>query len=68
MDWATPRFRKEIAMCHAWEYELIRKAYAEEMERRRRQEETAKRDNPSAPVPKPFDPQPQVGTRTPVPA
>jgi hypothetical protein len=54
-------------MCNAWEYELIRKAYAEEMERRRK-EEAVKRENPSAPVPKPFDPQPQVGTRTPVPA
>lgn len=58
-------------MCHAWEYELIRKAYAEEMQHRRDKEEAAKRERPSSgPVPEPFDPQPQppVRVKTPVPA
>jgi len=54
-------------MCHAWEYELIRKAYAEEMERRRKQEEAARAEKPAA-VPGPFDPQPQVRIKTPIPA
>ena len=58
-------------MCHAWEYELIRKAYAEEMQRRHEKDEAAKRERPSsAPVPEPFDqqPQPQTRVKTPVPA
>jgi hypothetical protein len=54
-------------MCHAWEYELIRKAYAEEMERRRK-EEGAKTEKPAVAPPGPFDPQPQVRIKTPIPA
>ena len=54
-------------MCHAWEYELIRKAYAEEMERRRK-EEAAKTEKPAVAPPGPFDPQPQVRIKTPIPA
>ena len=54
-------------MCHAWEYELIRKAYAEEMQRRHEKEEAAKREPPAAPVSKPFDPQPQVKIKIPIP-
>jgi hypothetical protein len=55
-------------MCHAWEYELIRKAYAEEMERRRRKEEATQAEKPAAPPPRPYDPQPQVRIKTPIPA
>jgi hypothetical protein len=55
-------------MCHAWEYELIRKAYAEEMERRRRKEEATKAEKPAAAPPRPYDPQPQVRIKTPIPA
>jgi hypothetical protein len=54
-------------MCHAWEYELIRKAYADEMERRRK-EEAAKSEKPAATPPTPYDPQPQVRIKTPIPA
>jgi hypothetical protein len=54
-------------MCHAWEYELIRKAYAEEMERRRN-EEAAKAVKPGIAPAKPYDPQPQVRIETPIPA
>jgi hypothetical protein len=55
-------------MCHAWEYDLIRKAYAEEMQRRRQKEEVAKHESPAGPAPKPFDPQPHVRIKTPIPA
>lgn len=54
-------------MCHAWEYELIRKAYAEEMERRRKNE-AATAGKPVAAPAKPYDPQPQVRIKTPIPA
>lgn len=55
-------------MCHGWEYELIRKAYADEMRQRRQKEEAAKAEKPAAAPPKPYEPQPQVGVKTPVPA
>jgi hypothetical protein len=54
-------------MCHPWEYELIKKAYLEEAQRRRK-EEAAQRDDAPAAVPRPFDPQPQVKIKTPIPA
>jgi hypothetical protein len=59
-------FHQESAMCHPWEYELIKKAYLEEAQRRRN-EEAAQRDAPVS-VPRPFDPQPQVKIKTPIPA
>lgn len=55
-------------MCHAWEYELIRKAYAEEMERRRKEEEAARAEKPASAPPRPYDPQPQVRIEPPIPA
>ncbi len=55
-------------MCHAWEYELIRKAYAEEMQRRRRQEEAAQPKGSMVDAPKPREPQPGPRDTEPVPA
>jgi hypothetical protein len=57
-------------MCHTWEYELIKRAYTEEMQRRRQKDEAVKAEKPAAAPPKPLapQPQPQVRVKTPIPA
>jgi hypothetical protein len=53
-------------MCHAWEYESIKKAYAEEMERRRKEEAARSQAAPaSLPQSKPAQPQPRVRDKEP---
>jgi hypothetical protein len=61
---AGPNDRKEFAMCHAWEYELIKRAYAEEMQRRNRQDKEVPRQEDAG---KPAEPAPRVRDKEPMP-
>src|SRR5205085_11626496 len=61
--------RKEPAMCHDWEFEMVRKAYLEQTARRKRDEEAAaKKPAPTAtPASTPAE-APRAKDKEPVPA
>ena len=57
-------------MCHDWEFEMVRKAYLEQMARRKREEESAQKKPAPAAAPAPAKPAeaPRVTDKDPVPA
>jgi len=57
-------------MCHDWEFEMVRKAYLEQMARRKREEESAQKKPAPAATPAPAKPAeaPRVTDKDPVPA
>ncbi len=57
-------------MCHDWEFEMVRKAYLEQMARRKREEEAAQKKPAPVVTPAPAKPAeaPRVTDKEPVPA
>jgi len=55
-------------MCHDYDFELLRRAYLEELQRRTREKGEPRRKPGSATPVKPATPEPAVRDREPVPA
>ena len=55
-------------MCHDFDFEMLRRAYAEEMARRQRQRAEAEKKPTTQPAGKPAEPVTKVERKEPIPA
>ena len=56
-------------MCHGYEFEMLKRAYAEELARRNREKaEAQKKESATTAPPKPTAPAPRIRDKEPVPA
>jgi hypothetical protein len=61
--------RKELVMCHGYEWEVMKQAYMEQLKRKERERDEAQRKHGGNVAPaKPAEPAPRVRDKEPVPA